>query len=361
MLAELILNLDRSRFRPCLVVLKQPGKTAEGLMEKGIPVFTLGLPNKVSARYFLLLPGAFVRLIRLIHRAKPVIIHSFLFQANILGRFAATIYRVPVNISSLRVMEMEHASHAPIDRLSSFLVTRYSAVCQAVKDHAVRLLDIPREKICTIYNGIDPRSYEDQDGSSLRRQLGIENSRKVIGAVGRLCRQKGMDVLIRALPELVHAFPGLKCIITGDGPQRKILEALAEGLELGDSVVFVGERSDIPQIMAALDVFVLPSRWEGMPNAVMEAMAAARPVIATAVGGCPELIEPGRNGILVPPEDHKALAQAITKILQDSHRAREMGKAGRQKISQTFTINTMVRENQDMYKSLLQNAGINME
>lgn len=358
-LFELATRLDPARFSSRVIVLKNPGATAEKLRAAGIPVTSLGLPPSFGPAAAAKLPLILWRLVRELKKDPPRILHCWLFQANFLGRLAARAAGVKIVLSSLRVVEEERLIQYPLDRLTRGLVTRYLAVSTEVARHYAERLGLAADRITAIPNGIDISPFENTGGEGLRRELGISPEAKVLGTLGRLNRQKGLDVLLRALPEVRAQVPGLQVLIAGEGPERGELERRAGAMHGG--IRFLGPWERTPEFMAALDLLALPSRWEGMPNVVLEAMAAARAVVASAVGGVPELVvsgvadqkTAGETGILVPPEDPHRLAKAVIALLSDEPRRRAMGSAGRARAAAEFSLSRMIERYAELYEDLL--------
>jgi glycosyltransferase involved in cell wall biosynthesis len=204
-------------------------------------------------------------------------------------------------------------------------------------------------------NGID--GVREGDGARVRAELGIAPDAPVVGAVAVLREQKALDVLIRAAAALLPELPDLRVLIAGDGPERERLEDLVRELGAGGAVTLLGLRSDVPDLLAALDVAALSSNYEGSPLAVMEYMDAGLPVAATSVGGVPDLIEDGVHGFLVEPGDPQALAGAIGKLLRDRDAAAAMGARARERRRSEFTIDNTVRTLERMYEDLLARSG----
>jgi glycosyltransferase involved in cell wall biosynthesis len=360
-LNELATRLDREFYDVRVVVIKREGVTAARLRAAGIPVTSLDLPARPGLGYVLRLPLAATRLAGILGRSRPHVLHCWLFQANLLGRLAARLTGVPVNISSLRVLEREHPGQYRIDRATRGWVSHYVAVSEEVAVHARAAMHLPPERITVIANGIDPAPLAAADPNALRRELGVPDQVPVIGALGRLHRQKGLDVLLRALPALLARFPELVLLIGGDGPEATALQGLAHSLGIASQVRFLGAWRRVPEFMAALDLLVLPSRWEGMPNVVLEAMAAARPVCASDLGGVREIVtaggldgpRSGETGLLVRPDDPAALARAIGALLGDPARRQTMGRAGRARVELGFRLDRMVSRYQSLYLDLL--------
>jgi glycosyltransferase involved in cell wall biosynthesis len=176
----------------------------------------------------------------------------------------------------------------------------------------------------------------------------------VIGAIGVLRAQKAHHVFLRAAAQLLAENPELTVLIAGDGPERPALEALVAELGISSNVRLLGYREDVPDVLRALDVAVSSSDFEGSPLAVMEYMDAARPIVATAVGGVPDLIDDGVHGLLVPPGDSGALARAVAELLADPASARRMGEHARERRRTEFDIDTLVRRLEDLYEELLE-------
>jgi glycosyltransferase involved in cell wall biosynthesis len=208
----------------------------------------------------------------------------------------------------------------------------------------------------TIYNGVDVTRFpvaSVQATAQARRAIGMPVGVPLVGSLGRLHPQKGFSDLLTAFAQVRQRVSSVRLFVAGDGELRDDLEAQARSLGIAAAVTFAGVRADVSEILAALDVFVLPSLWEGMPNAVLEAMAAGLPVVATAVGGTPEVVVDRVTGLLVPPQDPGALARAIERLLRDPGLRRTMGRAGRRRVERHFHIQETVRQVQDLYEALL--------
>ena len=215
---------------------------------------------------------------------------------------------------------------------------------------------LPEDKVRVIHNGIEtPRPPDPND--DVRKEFGLGKKQPVIGIVATLRPEKALDVLIRAAERLRSEFPDLRVLIAGgetrqspDEPQK--LERLILELDVAETVTMVGARSDIPEFLAALDVAVLCSSHEASPLSVMEYMEAAKPVVATAVGGVPDLVDEGIAGLLVKPGDSNALAMAIAELLNDPKRASAMGEAGRERRRREFSLEATTRRFESLYEEL---------
>jgi glycosyltransferase involved in cell wall biosynthesis len=228
---------------------------------------------------------------------------------------------------------------------------RFIAVSREDQRRMTEVERIPPRRTVFIPNGIV--APPPPSGHDVRAELGIEAGAAVAGIVGMLRAQKAHGVLLRALALLGRDWPQLTLLVAGDGPEQGALEALARELGVGERVRFLGDRTDIPDVLAALDLAVCCSDFEGSPLAVMEYMDAALPIVATTVGGVPDLIEPGVHGLLVPAQDPAALAEAIATVLRDPDRAKAMGARARERRRSEFDIDVQVRRVEDLYRELL--------
>ena len=236
----------------------------------------------------------------------------------------------------------------------------YSLLADSIitlSEHMCRYLAVRKgvdaRKIVVIPSGVDPASFVPNGNvSEFRKSLGLSSSGPVIGTVSVLRGKKGHRFLLEATARLRREYPGLKVIIVGDGPGRDNLLREARALQLENIVSFLGFRRDVPEILATFDVFVFPSLEEALGTAVLEAMAAGKAVVASRVGGIPEAVVDQETGLLVPPSDSGALAEAVRKLLQDPDLRRQMGERGRLRIEEQFSINRMLDKTADLYHNL---------
>ncbi|MCS6805703.1 MAG: glycosyltransferase [Acidobacteriota bacterium] len=220
---------------------------------------------------------------------------------------------------------------------------------------ALKHYKLDPHRTVTIYHGIDLRRFDaGVDDQQTRCALGLTSGDMVIGAVGRLTAQKAYDVLLAAAAIARKEFASLKCVIVGDGPMRGALQRLARELHLTEEVIFTGYRRDVPALLRIFDVFVLPSRFEGLPLSILEAMAAGKPVIASAVDGIPEVVVDGETGLLIAPNEPQALANAMLRLARNPLEAQIMGQAGRRRVEALFNQERMVTETERLYQALLQ-------
>jgi glycosyltransferase involved in cell wall biosynthesis len=235
------------------------------------------------------------------------------------------------------------------------LATHVTAVSDRVAESAVAL-GVPRERITVIPNGVDVGRFTGPVGASPEPLERLPRPRVVVGSVGCLAPRKDYGVLIEALAHVRARHPEVVGVVVGDGPQRRALEARARELGLNGHLLFAGERDDVDLWLRHFDIFALSSREEGIPNAVLEAMAAGRPVVATAVGGTPEIVEDGRTGILVPARDPAAFARALDDLVARPEEARRLGDAAALATRESFGIESMVRRHERFYAELAEGA-----
>ena len=348
-------RLDPARFESTLCVSRWPlpgppsaaaGAALEQLSASGVRLFGLRRRGKVDV-------WVWARLVRYLRRERIDVLHAHKFGANVWGTLLGRLARVPV------VLAHEHTWSFEGKPLRRFLdrevvargADRFIAVSREDQRRMIEIEHIDPRRTLFIPNGV--HSLPAPSGRDVRAELGIRPGAAVIGVVGVLRPQKAHHVLLRAAALLVESWPEVHVLIVGDGPERASLERLTAELGLQDTVRFLGSRTDVPDVLCALDIAVCCSDFEGSPLAVMEYMDAALPVVATEVGGLPDLIEPGVHGLLVPPSDPAALAEALATLLGDPHGARAMGERGRQRRRAEFDIDVLVRRLEHLYLELL--------
>ena len=302
-------------------------------------------------------PVTLLQFYKLLKREHYQIIHAYGFKANLMARVIGKLAGVPQIISGLHSQYPSVKKHRLFfwfDRLTLPLTTYYVAVSRAAVNY-LKSQGYPSFKFRVIYNGIDPTAFTRFNGDrySLRKRYKLPTNKvPIIVCVARFRLGKGQETLLAALARLPTQ--NYRCLLVGDGPQRQSVEHLAEELNLGDRVKFMGARDhdEIAQILQLADIFVLPSLWEGMPMAIMEAMAAGLPVIATDVGGTGELVVQGETGLLVRAGDVVGLAREIARLLDDPELRRHLGARGRERITREFSLDKTVREYEALYEEL---------
>ena len=354
-LLRLLRGLDRRRFQPLVLCLfNGEGRVAQEIRLQDVPVEDLRMTSKWRL-------DALWRLYRALRREQPALLHTWLFHANFSGRILGRLAGVPLIVSAERTMGMEGRARMWLNRLSTPLADRILCVSPQVASFAAQEIGLPADKLVVIPNGLDCSEFSAAPGRQAARQaLGLAEDGLWIGSLGRLEPVKGFDLLLDAfalilvpgfLPEQIALH--LRLAIVGDGPERPALQVQAQRLGITDRLVFLGETHQVPLFMAGLDLFALASRHEGMPNALLEAMAAGLPVVSTRAGGALDVVLPDQTGLLVPIEQPGALAQALARLLVDEAFRRRLGEAGRQRVQEHFSIQTTVQRTQWLYEELL--------
>jgi glycosyltransferase involved in cell wall biosynthesis len=350
---EFVKRLDPERFRRYLCVVHAPPPDRREAIEADMTELEqLGVEVLRLECRSLLSNVAWARLYTLLRRESIDVLHSHMPRASVPGTVIGRLARTPVIVSHEHTWSFKgHPVRRFLDRE---VVARGSDVVLAVSERdrqqMIEVERMPPDRIRVLPNGIPAPS---ENGASVRDELAVPPEVALIGAVGRLYAQKGYDDLIRAVGLLKESYAGpLRCLIFGHGPEEERLRALIDELDLGREVQLVGRRDDIAQVVRVLDVAVLSSKFEGSPLAILEYMAGAAPIVATAVGGVPELIEDGVHGLMVRPEDPRDLAAAMQRLLEDRALARRLGEAARERQRANFDLDVVVRLLEDLYLEL---------
>jgi len=348
-LLHLLAGLDRDRWRPVLFHHSGPG--IEPLLEgaRRLNVGTRAVPRMQGMRTISGLP----RFLRHLRAEHPTVFHAHLnwLLSCKYGLVAAALARVPAIVATAQNYMLPPWGRTVYlqQQLVVGGVDRYIAVSHAVAQQLRETFRVPAGKLQVVHNSIPLAPFEVAANESLRASLGGATGRAIVLTVARLDEQKGHRYLLEA----AALVPEVTFVLSGDGPERGALEAQAKALGLENRVNFLGYRRDVPALLASCDVFVLPSIYEGFPLSVLEAMAAGRPVVATAVGGTAEAVIHNQTGLLVPPADSAAIASAIRNILSDPPIARRLGAAGKARVHQEFSAEATVQRLAQAYEDLL--------
>lgn len=347
---NLALGLDPRRYEPVVVSLgPRPLPERAALVEQieaaGIPIHFLNLRSPRQA-----LTGI-NRLRRLYGEVQPDVVQTFLFHANVVGVIAARRAGVPAVATGVRVADPRRI-RLWTERLTSRHADRVVCVSQAVADFVAQRGGIPLAKIRVIPNGIDVTRFETAKPIDLEK-LGIPSGRRVVTVVGRLERQKGLDWLLSLAPRILEQAPRNDLLLVGAGPQRAALERTAEANGIGNRTYFAGYQSDIPSILAASDLLLLPSRWEGMPNIVLEAMAAGLPVVSTQCEGVCELLGDAGSAQTAPFGDSQAFVTKAVAFLNGESLRRMLGNRNQERVRRDFTLAVMVERYARLFDEML--------
>lgn len=339
-------HLDRGKFRPAICALDRGGVLAEELARHGIPYHVLWRRG--------IEVGVLARLYHCFRQEKAHIVHTHQFAQLLFSLLPAKLY-------GAKIVHTEHEFYiyrkdARARRLFRQLVRFCSALTVVGPDVAryyIEEMGVPSQRIHVIANGIDLDRFSLAASHESRSRLGLAGENVVFGIVGRLEPEKDHQTLLHAFRALVNHRPEVRLLIVGDGSLRGELESRSQSLGLERQVKFLGARADIPDLLAALDVFVLSSVQEGVPLSVVEAMGAGKPVIATDVGGLRLLVKPSINGLLVPPEDPAALESAMKLLTVNPFTRQEMGSQSIRMARDSFSVSTMINRYQEIYESTL--------
>lgn len=336
-LTALAMRLSPERWRVGVFCLSGPGALADVIRNAGLPCECLDVNRRNPVQ-------AVARLAKALHRFRPALVQSFLFHANLAARLAAPLVSRPRPrvLGGIRVAERQRRRHLTLDRWTSRLCDGEVCVSRGVLAFSRDVGGLDPSRLTVIPNGIDPAPI-DAAAPVPRAAIGVPEDAHLALFVGRLDPQKGLPDLLEAAESVIARRPGWHLAIAGDGPERaRLLEALGSQAPLRGNVHWLGRRDDVPGLLKAVEVLVLPSHWEGMPNVVLEAMAARRAVVGTAVEGTEDLVIPGETGWLVPPRDPAALARALDEAAADPDRCRRLGEAGRLRVEREFSLDAVV-------------------
>jgi glycosyltransferase involved in cell wall biosynthesis len=322
-LTRLAVGLPREKYAVRVAALQGRSQAmAVDLTRAGVPVFDLDMGAKWDL-------GVLVRLFRLLRGQGVRILFTFMFHPTILGRLVGWAGRVPVRISSERIMAWESAGRRRLNRWTIPLATHVVAVSERVAAYARQEFCVPAGRLTVIPNGVDLAHFRPTGRPT--RSAGV-----VIGCTARLHVKNDHASLLQAFARLAPQWPDARLLLVGRGPEEQPLRILTEQLGLSARVHFAGEQADVAPCLQEMDLYVQGSMAEGMPNSILEAMATGLPVVATAVGGTPEVVANDETGLLVPPGDPAAMAAALTTLLADPARVEAFGRAGRARAEAHF-------------------------
>ena len=348
-LLYLVRALDRTKAQPIIWCLGGTSRFEQHFRDEGVEVIRFSKPSMCTGIPLL-------QMLRRMRRERVHIVHTFLFHSDNLGRTLAHLAKVPVIISSVRATNIRKRYWMlALDRSTAPLADAVVAVSHRTLEYAIVHEGVSSDRSLVIPNGIDTSSLDYTiSGERVRRELGIAPDQPVVGTTGRLHEQKGHRFLLEAAATILKQMPRTVFLIAGFGPLREKLERMAESLGVAEQVKFLGYRTDVPELLAAMDLFVLSSLYEGMSNALLEAMAMAKPCVASDVDGNVELVVDGVTGILVPASNSAALAAASLKLLKSPEEARAMGLRGRERVEKEFSLDRTIKEHGRLYRALLE-------
>lgn len=348
-LHRLVAEMTRRGYTASVVSLAPPGPVADQLRLDGVTVFSC---EGQGGRDFRVIG----RLAEVMKPERPDIVHAMLFHANFAARRAGKKAGISPNriLCEIQTVEVERRWHLWVDRFTHRGCRLTIGNSPSVIEHLARAARIPRDRLHLVQGGIDLARVTDSPPLD-RARLPAPMGAKLVLWTGRLDPIKGLSTLLKALAQ-VDPGQSAHLLLAGDGPLRDDLEREALALGIEDRMHVLGVRRDVPSLLHSVDLFVFPSRTEGLPNALLEAMAAGLPIITTDVPGCRDLIDDGQTGLIVPRDDTSALAGAIDRLLRDDDLAARLGAQAHRKVSASWHINTTFDAYDALYRQVLASA-----
>lgn len=349
LLLELSKGLSKEKFNISVGYLKGQGTLKEDFETAGIRVVDFKMRSKFDM-FCLFKLAVFIR------QEKFDIVHTHLINADIFGFFAAKIAGVNTIVSTKHNTDAFRRRKSFSMRLDSFVANRLSlniAVSNSVRDFLIKYQRINPEKFKVVYNGINNAEFSPRKNKEdAKIDLGLNSKEYVVGVIGRFEEQKGHIYLIEAMQKIISEIENVRLVFLGQGSLKKSLQKRISFLNLGSKVTFLKMRSDVVNVLSALDIFILPSLWEGLGMAMLEAMAAGVPVIASDVDGIKEVIESDKTGILVPPADPGKIAEAVIELLKDEKRREYFSVMGQNSVQAGFNMFGFIKKIEKIYSQL---------
>jgi glycosyltransferase involved in cell wall biosynthesis len=361
LMVPVLKNLSRAHFDPyvCAMQSKDGNPMADELRALGVSVECMDIKHLRDL-------DAIPRLTKYLKGIGADLVHTQLEAANILGNISAKLLRLP-SVCTIHVMpSLDVKTKTKLHQKVEWFVLRHFcdrviSVSEEARRYYMAISGASDGQVMTIYNGIDISTFSNMDyareRNTVRAELGIPPDADVLVTVAVLRPPKGIQFMIRALPAILASHPNTYYLIVGSGSHHSALAEEAGKAGLNEQVIFAGMRKDVPRLLAASDVFVLPTLTEALPTVLAEAMAAKLPLIASRVGGIPEMITDGQNGFLIEPEDLEGLSSACTRLLKNPDKRAAMGAAGWKIVNQAFSIERQVEHLKDLYLEQLQAYG----
>jgi glycosyltransferase involved in cell wall biosynthesis len=357
--AQIINRLSVKKYK-IMVACLPTGTFIEKIEGSGTQIRSVDMRNRFN-------PGVILQLSSLIKKEKVDIVHSQGARADFFARMAAKLAGAP-NVVSTVPMPVEGFDVNPIrkivykifNRFSERFVDRFMVVSGALEKMMIEKHRIEPQRVVKIYNGIEKDDFCITDDeiackrADFRNNSGFGGDIPVIGVIGRLVWQKGFEYFIEAIPEVLEKFKAARFVLVGEGELEDELKLKSKRLKLENKIFFTGFRNDIKDILASVDIFVMPSLLEGLPVVLLEAMAMGKPIIATDIDGINEVLENGKTGLLIPPKAPEALSEAIVNMLSHRDQAHQMGINARRVVEERFGVNIMVEKVEEVYEELLQ-------
>jgi len=339
--------------RICALQIRNGNPIADELKRFGLPVDLVLVPN-------LRHPLNLLRILRYLRTNRPQILHTQLEFSDILGTVAASLVGIP-SVSTLHTLDTIEEKKSATWRLKLrwFVLRNFCskiiAVSEKTRIHHLQLGKLGEEKVITLYNGIEISRFKKTEKAiqhQFKQSLKLPSNVQIIITVAVLREPKGIQYMLKALPAILDKNPNTHYLIVGDGSYGASLRELVVDLAIQEHVTFTGHRTDIPALLSISDIFVLPTLGDALPTVLIEALAAEIPIVATNVGGVPEIVENEVNGLLVPPGDSYELTQACLKFLQNQEFASQIVRAGNTIVQQRFNINIQIEQLSQIYEEV---------
>jgi glycosyltransferase involved in cell wall biosynthesis len=343
-------NFDKSRFDADVYCIIGGGELVEDIEALGMPVRII--PAHVASSVLKYQPMQVLELARCLRRGNYDVVHTHLFQADVIGGIAARLAGIPRIVKSLHNMGgWKKRHHLWIDR--ALATDRVICCSDYLAQSATRQEGLDPARVVTIHHGVDPSRFQvNVQRAEYLAALGLDPRRRVVGTIGRPIAEKGHEYLLGAIPQILAAHSDAQFLIVGEGPLREQLQAQVARLGLQDRVKLPGARPDIAELLSVMDLFVFPSVSEGLGIAILEAMAARVPIVASRIRPLTEMISDGENGVLVEPRNALALAEAVNGMLGDRARAEAIRDRAFEHVSTTFSERRMVAAVERVYDEL---------
>ena len=346
MVLALLKQLDKEKYNVKVCYWLGEGELKDEIEKAGIEVIDLKVKNGSLLRVIF-------KLIKLIKENKIKLIHTHLFDTDLCGFLATRWAKVPIMIISIHsIFFLKKKKHALRYKIISLFIDRFLPVSDSLAQHFISWARINPNKVTAVSNGIDMSEFNKPKHTNrlneLRKSLGIPVATPILGTVARLEPRKGHRYLLEAVAQISKDYPDLTVLLVGDGELKSDLRNLVKELNISSNVIFAGSQENIPEILSLLDLFVLPTLEEGFSIAILEAMACGLPVIATNVGGVPELVKDKETGLLVASRSPLALASAMTMLLGNKEYAVALGEAGKKRVKQ-FSSKIMAEKIEEIY------------
>lgn len=355
---QLANSLKDSAFNPIVTSFVQDWKPhnafIEALKAQDTNIRTITMSKKYPTPWWNPIRN-FLDLCHLIKAEKIQILHTHGYRANIIGLLVSALLRVPI-VTTVHGWTIHTNSVKLYEYLDRFFLRFFDKIIVVSDSIKNTLLNsrISAHKIEKIYNTVDCEMVKNNASlNEIRKRFHLSQSDKLVGAIGRLSKEKGIDYLLSAGIEIIAKYPDVKILIIGDGPERQNLETLAKQLRISKNVIFCGFQENVTEFYHLIDIVVLPSITEGLPMVLLEALTYSKPIVATRVGGIPEVITNGKTGILVEPQNPSRLAEGIIRILKNPEEANRMASEGRKLVEECFNSNDWNKKVEKIYQEIL--------